>query len=104
MSSIDYKCEFCGDFTSSKSNLDRHQKTKKKCIEIQKTKGLQVKDPLIKCQYCDKKYNILSMKGHAETCTVKKERSQLIGNNINIGTNSGNIHIEAVTNVNLGLQ
>jgi hypothetical protein len=94
--SKEYKCEFCGNFQSTKGNLDRHQRTKKNCIEIQKAKGLQVKEPVTKCHYCNKEFNIVSIKAHSEICSGKKEQT-IINNNvnpiINVGDNNGNIDI-----------
>lgn len=75
---LDYKCEFCGEFASSKSNLDRHQKIKKACIEIQKSKGLKVNNPNIKCEYCNRDYHVLSLKAHIKTCRVRKEQDNTI--------------------------
>jgi hypothetical protein len=95
MSSKEYKCEFCGDFSSTKSSLERHQKIKMKCIEIQKTMGLQVKDPVVKCQYCDKDFNIVSIKAHTELCLKKDSSYSRIQNN-NYNNYNIHVHIEEI--------
>lgn len=107
----EYKCEFCGDFAASKYNLTKHQKTKKKCIEIQKAKGLNVKDPVAKCQQCNKDFSIRSIKTHTEMCKVKTVQTQSNTNNnnsnnnttLNVGdNNSGDIEMNVtIQNINL---
>jgi hypothetical protein len=63
-------CEYCNGL-SSKSNLLYHQKSNKKCIEIQKTKFGQVNCILKDCEFCKKKFNINSLKKHLLICKVK---------------------------------
>lgn len=92
MSSIkEYKCEFCGCFQTTKSNLKQHQQTAKKCIQIQKSRGVQVETPLSKCQYCNGEYSALNLKQHVERCP--KKIVQAISN-INGDSNNVNINID----------
>jgi len=72
-------CEFCNKTYSSKSSLNNHQKTTKKCIEIQNkmSKNKENKDNNIikfSCKYCNK--NLTSkqnIKIHENSCSYKKE-------------------------------
>jgi hypothetical protein len=92
MASIkDLKCEFCKTYHTNKYNLDRHQKTTKKCIEIQKSQGLQVEVPLTKCPHCNVDYSFLGIKTHLDLCPVKKAMDKnvikIYGGNATININ-----------------
>ena len=50
------ECKFCKSFLKSKSNLTFHQKTNKKCLEIQKTLSIEVNCDLKDCEFCNKKF------------------------------------------------
>jgi hypothetical protein len=64
-------CEYCSNGLSSKSNLLYHQKNNKKCIEIQKSKFVQVNCNLKDCEFCKKKFNTSALKKHLLVCKVK---------------------------------
>src|SRR5271156_4035416 len=57
-------CEFCNNNFSSKGTLKVHQTKSQYCIEIQKTKGLNLSSELFICDYCKKQFN---MKHRLET-------------------------------------
>ena len=68
-------CEFCNKNYSSKSSLNNHQKTTKKCLEIQ-NKIINKDDitPKFNCKYCNK--NLTSkqnIKIHENSCSSKKD-------------------------------
>jgi uncharacterized Zn-finger protein len=86
------KCEYCSIFQTTRGNLEKHQRTSKKCIDIQKSLGLQVEDPIVKCPYCNKDYNILGLKQHIDLCPVKKTQEQNI---VNVYGNNATINIVA---------
>jgi hypothetical protein len=97
MSSRDFKCEYCSTFHTTRGNLEKHQRTTKKCIEIQKARGLNVKDPVTKCPYCNKDYSLLNIKRHIDSCVIKSSHPTQI-NNTNIGDNNGDINIQNIQN------
>lgn len=72
----DFKCEYCGSFQTTRGNLEKHQKTTKKCIEIQKVKGLHVENPIRICPYCQKYISVINLKRHIDLCPVKKVQGQ----------------------------
>ena len=65
--SSEYKCEYCNILQSTKNILDRHQKTSKKCIQIQESKGVFV-NKIPACKYCKKEFHAKRLKEHEEKC------------------------------------
>jgi hypothetical protein len=67
-------CQYCNSTLSTKGNLVVHQKNNKKCIEIQKSKSIEIKSDLKECEFCNKNISIYTMKRHLVICTIKKEK------------------------------
>ena len=66
-------CEYCNNSYSSKSSLNNHQKSTKKCLEIQKNLNKIIKKVEFTCTYCDKKFTSKqNIKNHEIFCDVKK--------------------------------
>jgi len=66
-------CEYCKNTYSSKSSLNNHQKTTKKCLEIQKSLNKITDIVEFSCKYCDKKFTSnQNIKKHEIFCNVKK--------------------------------
>ena len=57
------ECEYCKKKYMSKYILERHQKTTKKCLE------LQGKKTEIKCEYCEKYFSMSVLSRHYSNCT-----------------------------------
>lgn len=84
-------CQFCEKTYSSKSSLNKHQKTAKYCIKIQN----ELKDPdspeielnLFHCKYCNKNLTSkIRLQTHQESCIAKykhiiSEKDLIINNN-----------------------
>jgi hypothetical protein len=67
-------CEFCNKTYSSKSSLNNHQKTTKRCIEIQKSMNKNNNILEFKCDYCNKIFTTRqNIKNHENICQNKKE-------------------------------
>jgi len=62
---MNLNCEFCNNSFSTKSNLNYHKKTNKKCLELQN------KNDFIKCDFCDKLFTKQTIKVHNKTCKKK---------------------------------
>jgi hypothetical protein len=75
MSTSENKCPFCNSIQTSKSNLDKHQKTSKTCIKIQEAKGV-FNNKIPTCMYCKKECNILRLAEHEEVCVLKSVPSK----------------------------
>jgi hypothetical protein len=67
------ECQFCKSKLTTKSNLTFHQKNNKKCLDIQKSKSIEVKSELKECDFCNKKFNITNINRHLSSCKVKKD-------------------------------
>ena len=67
-------CQYCNSALSTKSNLLLHQKNNKKCIKIQESQLGEVKTDFKECEFCNKKFNIFSIKRHLLVCILKKEK------------------------------
>jgi len=66
-------CEYCKNTYSSKSSLNNHQKTTKKCLEIQKSLNKKTDILEFSCKYCDKKFTSKqNIKKHEIFCNIKK--------------------------------
>jgi hypothetical protein len=80
-----HTCNFCTKTLSSASNLSKHKKTNKQCLEIQaKLNGEETPDTeKLICDFCDKTYiNKFSFKRHV--CKITKERVIKLLNKINM--------------------
>ncbi len=67
-------CEYCRNTYSSKSSLNNHQKTTKKCLEIQKNLNKITDLVEFSCKYCDKKFTSnQNIKKHEPFCNIKKK-------------------------------
>ncbi len=66
-------CEYCNKTYSSKSSLNNHQKTTKKCLDIQKSLNKITKITEYNCQYCSKIFTTKqNIKTHETICSSKK--------------------------------
>jgi uncharacterized Zn-finger protein len=64
-----YSCKFCNSSFGTKSNLIRHQKTSKKCVNLQSNVVL----PSYKCEFCLKELSTaLVLIDHKTRCQIKK--------------------------------
>ncbi len=71
MSSI--VCEYCNKVYSSKSSLNNHKKTTKKCLDIQKSLNKITTITEYNCRYCDKIFTTKqNIKTHETICSSKK--------------------------------
>lgn len=108
MSSInEYRCEYCNLTQSNKSNLDRHQRTSKKCIQIQETKGISI-NKIPTCKYCKKDYHAMRLIEHEAICILKPPPNPVqpsIDSNLTISgnNNSTNNHIGPDNSINTNL-
>ena len=68
------KCQYCNSALATKSSLIHHQKNNKKCIKIQESQLGEVKTDFKECEFCNKKFNIFSIKRHLLVCILKKEK------------------------------
>jgi hypothetical protein len=67
-------CEYCKNIYSSKSVLIKHQKTTKKCVEIQKNINKEIINIEYNCKYCNKNFTLKqTLQKHENTCNCKKE-------------------------------
>ena len=66
-------CEYCNNSLSTKSNLKIHQKNNKKCLEIQKSKSIDINSNLKECEYCLKTFSSNIINKHLLSCNIKKE-------------------------------
>ncbi len=68
-----YICEYCNNSYASKSSLNNHQKTTKKCLEIQKNLNKVIQSVEYRCKFCDKKLTTKqNIKNHETNCDIKK--------------------------------
>ena len=49
---MSYECVFCKKLFTTNSNLKKHQKTTKKCINIQLESISNIETKFFKCEYC----------------------------------------------------
>ena len=66
-------CNFCSKEFSSKTSLINHQKTVKRCLEIQ---GKEENETSIECLNCKKILAVRSYKQHKIKCDIIKEESE----------------------------
>lgn len=68
------ECEFCNKTFSGKSTLIKHQRSVKKCLEIQEQRGLVIKRLIYTCTVCNKDFTSNNgLKYHNKSCKQKKE-------------------------------
>jgi len=66
-------CEYCNKKYSTKSTLSTHQKSTKKCLDLQKKVKVEIIVLEYCCQYCDKKFTSKqNIKNHESSCKTKK--------------------------------
>jgi hypothetical protein len=66
-------CEYCNKTYSSKSSLNNHQKSTKKCLEIQSKLNKENIISEYNCQYCLKNFSTKqNLKIHENSCLEKK--------------------------------
>jgi hypothetical protein len=70
---MDNICNFCSKEFSSKTSLINHQRTVKRCLEIQ---GKEDKETSIECLNCKKILAVRSYKQHKIKCDIIKEESE----------------------------
>ncbi len=78
-------CEYCKKSYSNKSSLNNHQKTTKKCLEIQKKLSSSITNIIevsnlneistkYTCKYCSKNFTTKqNIKNHQDICLLKKD-------------------------------
>jgi chromosome segregation ATPase len=63
-----FKCQYCQKDFSTKTNLNKHQKTTQYCLDIQ-----QKESDSFKCDYCNKEFNLkANFNRHTDICKAKK--------------------------------
>ena len=77
MKEMSLECQYCKKLITNKSNLTKHQKTAKHCLEIQK-KLNQINPEIIierisfDCSYCRKKFSSKSrLNNHLDSCNTR---------------------------------
>ena len=89
-------CEFCKKEYSTKYSLLKHQKTTKKCIEIQKQMDINSEIEIINysCNYCNKKFTSKqTLDKHITNCVekykdeIKKLKQEITEQNLIINEN-----------------
>lgn len=95
---LEYKCEFCNVTQSTKGNLDRHQKTSKKCIRIQESKGVST-NKIPKCKYCKNDFHSTRLSEHENICTLKPPINLNNSSSTNTNTTGDNNTISTVNNL-----
>jgi hypothetical protein len=68
-----FKCEFCTTELKTKSSLNYHQRTNKKCIKIQEQKNIKIiTSNIFTCEFCKKNFTTKQyQKKHYEICKIK---------------------------------
>jgi hypothetical protein len=102
---MSHKCEHCGEYFSAARSLRSHQKSARYCLEIQKSKGLEVEYEEYKCD-CGEVFTFKSsFTRHRTRCRNDSDRDEkqlptANQKNINNGTiNNGTInHINNTVN------
>ena len=83
-----HTCEYCKKEFNQKSSLNRHQKTVKSCIFIQKQKNVNIELRSIKCEYCQKKLSSnTKLKYHFSICKLKNNDTIELTNQVKKLTN-----------------
>jgi hypothetical protein len=67
-----FDCEFCKKSFASKSNLNLHKKTTKRCLKIQQEQCSKTEEVKYSCKYCEKEF-LLShhVNVHEQNCRKK---------------------------------
>ncbi len=67
-------CEYCSKSYANKSTLSTHQKSTKKCLEIQKNLNKKNESVEYKCKYCTKIFTTnQNIRVHENICEGKKD-------------------------------
>ena len=66
-------CQFCKNTLKNKYILITHQKTNKKCLDIQHKINNVIENKLTNCSFCEKSYSFQNLKSHLLVCKKKKK-------------------------------
>ena len=66
-------CQFCKNTLKNKYILLTHQKTNKKCLDIQHKINNVIENKLTNCSFCEKSYSFQNLKSHLLVCKKKKK-------------------------------
>jgi len=67
-----FDCEFCKKSFASKSNLNLHRKTTKRCLKIQREQSSKTEEVKYSCKYCRKEFLLKSyIDTHERNCKKK---------------------------------
>ena len=66
------ECQFCKNTLKNKYILVTHQKTNKKCLDVQQKINNTIENKLTKCTFCEKSYSTQNLKSHLLVCKKKK--------------------------------
>lgn len=82
------ECEFCKSILQSKTSLNNHMKTNKKCLELQSNNSLNTITTLLQCEYCNKNYSKSNLNKHLNICKIKSKITieKLLSENENFKT------------------
>lgn len=77
---MSYECIFCKKLFTTNSNLKKHQKTTKKCINIQLESISNIETKFFKCEYCKKDFTTKQyFEKHTKICVNKlKDENTLL--------------------------
>jgi hypothetical protein len=75
---MSFKCDICGAVLTSKLILKNHQSKAKKCIKIQRDKGIVLSRPVFKCEYCVRDFTVKkTFDNHMKICKEKKKHDSI---------------------------
>ena len=66
-------CQFCKNKLKTKYSLLTHQKTNKKCLDMQQKINNVIENKLTNCIFCEKSCSIPNLKSHLLVCKKKKK-------------------------------
>lgn len=99
-----YDCEYCGISCTTIRSLKRHQRTKISCLDIQRSRGLNVEREEYKCDNCDRVFTRkCELRNHQKKIHADPVHSETNINNsnniINIVFNIGNSLSDDIENL-----
>ena len=65
------ECNFCKNILQTQLSLERHKKSNKKCLEIQKKNTDNIITTLVNCDYCLKDFSTTNINRHIKVCSKK---------------------------------